>query len=186
MSCFFCIFPGIFCGYLEEKRFYALESGSFIKKNRRAREMKKRYRVIIDYEVDINEKVRVPDSEEIRAENLEKMKEIIDAFIDHPDIMNEYHKLRFFECVMVPDVSADMGELFQVKTFDAIMNSLGQHLPRETASYLISLFCCSSGNEYEGTDEDLSIEFDLILSLLGELVPFRASFKEKCARCMTI
>jgi hypothetical protein len=92
--------------------------------------------------------------------------------------MNEYHKLRFFECGMVPDVSADIGELFRVKTFDAIMNSLGQHLPRETASYLISLFCCSSGNEYEGTDEDLSIEFDLILNLLGELVPFRASFKE--------
>jgi hypothetical protein len=145
--------------------------------------MKKRYRAYIDYEVEIKEKIQVPDSEEISPGKLDKMRQIMDAFIQHPDIMCEYQKIRFYESMMLLySPNHEIKKLLNIKTvdkiFDETMISIGRHLPPETAAYLISLFCTLEGHEYEGTLKDLDREFNLILNLLGELIPIGVSFEE--------
>ncbi|NIM11486.1 MAG: hypothetical protein GTO45_16320 [Candidatus Aminicenantes bacterium] len=152
------------------------ESGGFIKK-RRAREMKKKFWVTLEYEAEINENVRVPDSEEIRPENLEKIQQIIDALQSHQDYLNDYYKIKMSIAIRNGHVYFDQfGQFIQEKNEEEIWSSLAQHLQTETASYLL----CLTGNANYDKNEANEIERErsFFIDQIGPLIGVNAWFKE--------
>jgi hypothetical protein len=138
--------------------------------------MKKKYCMIIDYEVEIDEKIGVP-GEEIRPENRDKLQQIIDAFLANPDQLSEFIKYRLYPDYSYSDTpGCNFVDVLQVMRADEICNSLSHHLQPETAAYFFSLL--SPSGVYTGADEDYEKELTLLLSHFEKIIPLRASFKE--------
>lgn len=133
--------------------------------------MKKTYRITIDYEIEINEKVQADG--EYSRELIEKTQHIMDAFFQCPDVLYEFNKYRFYEGFLDVDPwHNDLGELLGIKYKDEYMTPLIMHLPSNTIPYFQVQFCNNSTEKY--SDEGM----DLFRDQFSVPHPLNASFKE--------
>ena len=137
--------------------------------------MKKTYRLTIDYEIEINEKVQA-DGEYIR-ELLEKTQHILNELLLSPEVLREFNKYRFYEGFLDVDPwNNDLGELLGIKDKDEYMKPLTMHLPSNTIPYFQVQFC--------NTGRNISIEkysdagMSLFVDQFCAPIPLNASFKE--------
>lgn len=102
--------------------------------------MKKTYRLTIDYEIEINEKVQADG--EYSRELVEKTQHIMNAFFLVPEVLHEFIKDRFYEGFLDVDPwGNDLGELLEIKDQYEYMKALTRHLPANTVPYFLALFC---------------------------------------------
>ncbi|NIM10619.1 MAG: hypothetical protein GTO45_01395, partial [Candidatus Aminicenantes bacterium] len=75
--------------------------------------MKMMYRVSIDYEVEIIE--RIPVLRPTRRGNPDKIQQVIDTFVSHRDILTEFNKSRLYEGLLDSDPwGNDLGPFLRV------------------------------------------------------------------------
>jgi hypothetical protein len=133
--------------------------------------MKKTYRLTIDYEIEINEKVQADG--EYSRELIEKTQHIMNAFFLVPEALHEFNKDRVYEFFFNHDFgNNDLGELLGRKAEDEYMKPLIMHLPANTIPYFQALFCNNSTEKY--SDEGM----DLFRDQFSVPLPLNASFKE--------
>jgi hypothetical protein len=137
--------------------------------------MKKTYRLTIDYEIEINERVEADG--EYSQELVEKTQHIMNAFFLCPEILLEYNKDRFYEGFLDVDPwNNDLGELLEIKDQSEYMKALIKHLPANTIPYFQALFSIFEGNsspaEYSNEGMNLCID------QFSKPIPIHASFKE--------
>jgi hypothetical protein len=137
--------------------------------------MKCIYRVSIDYEVEIIE--RIPFLNLHRVENLARRQQVMDAFVMHRDILMEFNKGRLYEGLLDSDAFGnDLGKYLRVMDKKEIWHALARHLSPETAAYVLGLVY--PGKAYNGTAAEQDNEQRLLFSRFGDFVPLAASFKE--------
>ncbi len=137
--------------------------------------MKKTYRITIDYEIEINEKVEADG--EYSRELVEKTQHIMNAFFLAPEVMLEYNKQRFYEGFLDVDPwNNDLGELLEIKDQYEYMKTLTRHLPANTVPYFQALFCNIEGNP--GINEYSDEGMRLWIEQFSKSIPLHASFKE--------
>ena len=108
--------------------------------------MKKNYRLTIDFEIDIDEKVRVPGeiagNGECTAEMLEKTQHIMDAFFKEPRVMDNFIKNRLNSRILCNEGAQDaMAEVLDLHEEKEFMSLLAPHIPPGTVPYLLGVFC---------------------------------------------
>jgi len=135
--------------------------------------MKKTYRLTIDYEIEINEKVKADG--DYSLELVKKTQHIMNAFFLCPEILLEYNKERFYEGFLdFAPWGIDLGELLEIKDQDEYMKSLTRHLPANTVPYFQALFCDIEGNS---SIEAYSNEgMGLCIEQFSKPIPIHASF----------
>lgn len=137
--------------------------------------MKMMYRVSIDYEVEIIE--RIPVLRPTRRGNPGKIQQVIDTFVSHRDILTEFNKSRLYEGLLDSDPwGNDLGPFLRVMNKKDIWYSLAQYLSPETASYFLSLVC--RPKKYTGSKEEHDRETRLFFNRFGDFIPLSATFKE--------
>lgn len=137
--------------------------------------MKKTYRLTIDYEIEINEKVQADG--EYSRELIVKTQHILNAFFLAPEALREFNKDRFYEGFLDVDPwNNDLGELLGIKDQHEYMKPLIMHLPSNTIPYFQVLFCNADRNisSEECSDEGMNLFRDQ----LSVPIPIHASFKE--------
>ena len=149
--------------------------------------MKKNYRLTIDFEIDINEKVKVPgditDNGECTPEILEKTQHIMDAFFKEPRVMDEFIKNRLYSHIHYNHWTREvMAELLGLKTEEEFLPLLAPHLPPGSVPYLLGVFCGDKNFPvpYEAVpyDEDATLN-DMVLDQFGDFKLASGSIKER-------
>ena len=151
--------------------------------------MKKNYRLTIDFEIDINEKIKVPgnmeDNGECTPEILEKTQHIMDAFFKGPRIMFEFIKNRFFERILCNEYSKDeIAEVLGLHTDEELISLLVPHLPPGAVSYLLGIFL--GDKNFSCKDDDDAALNAMLLYQFGDFTPVRGSIIEQEKDCNSI
>jgi hypothetical protein len=137
--------------------------------------MKKTYRLIIDYMVEINEKVQADG--EYSREIIERTQHIMNAFFLVPEVLNEFIKERIHYCFFNTDAyNNELVECMRIKKDTGYMHVLSQHLPSGTVPYFQALFC--HAKDCTTPYDDLDDGFDLVVDQFPRPTPVHASFKE--------
>jgi hypothetical protein len=137
--------------------------------------MKKTYRLTIDYEIEINEKVQADG--EYSRELIEKTQHILNAFFLVPDVIDEFNKNRLYTGFLDCDPwGNDMGEFLDIKEQEVFMSTLCRHLPPRTVQYFRELFY--HVENYSITGKVLDEGLNLLVVQFRKPIPLNASFKE--------
>ena len=137
--------------------------------------MKKTYRLTIDYEIEINEKVQAYG--EYSRELGVKTQHIINAFFQCPEVLLDFVKNRLFNFLLYGDPKGHyMAESLDIKKEEVFMRNLSRYLPTGTVPYLLELFGYEENNSI--SNEDLEEGLGLLLEQFSKPIPLHASFKE--------
>jgi len=142
--------------------------------------MKKTYRLTLDYEIEINDRVVVPEEEGAYTfEMREKTQFILDALQRHPDVLHETIKHRIYWSFLDCDAgNNDLRDIIGLKDEIEINSRLVPDIPVSAMQYYLAIFC---GNEefQEVIPEEVDCDGRwLFVSQFGDFVPLRGSFEE--------
>jgi len=140
--------------------------------------MKKTYRVTVDYELDFNKQVKLPEEPaKISREMVEKTQHIIDAVLSQPQVMLELVKHRLYWGFLESSPNYEkMEEAIELKEEAEVMSLLIPEIPSDTIPYFSSIFCNST--EYSVSDEEYSEGLGLFLSQFAAFNIIDASIKD--------
>lgn len=142
--------------------------------------MKKIYRLTIDFETEINEKVKVPGKEiedpgKYTPEMLEKTQHIMNAFFMNPGIMHEYIKFRLYWAFRDFDqLEKPVYGLLGVQDEYQLLPLLNKDIPTRTVPYFTGLLSLNNTN-FPGTDKEEEIARGLFYNQFWGFNPFRGS-----------
>jgi len=137
--------------------------------------MKKTYRLTIDYEIEINEKVKADG--EYSLELVEKTQHIMNAFFLCPNVLYDFVKDRLYDFLLYGDPRGHyMAECLDIKDEEVFIRNLSPCLPTGTVPYLLELF--SHGGNNSTDDKCLEEGLGLLLAQFSKPIPIQASFKE--------
>jgi len=144
--------------------------------------MKKNYRLTIDFEIDINEKVKVPgnmaDKGECTPAILEKTQHVMDAFFKEPGVMHEFIKNRLFSRILCSDHSQEeMVEVLGLQAEEELISLLAPHLPPGAVPYLLGVFL--GDKNFPCTDDDDAALNNMVLYQFGDFTIAGVSLKEQ-------
>ena len=142
--------------------------------------MKKIYRLTIDFEIEINEKVKVPGEEsedpgEYPPGMLEKTQHIMNAFFMNPGILHEYIKFRlYWRFLAFNHLEKLLHGLLGVQDEDQLLPLLTKDIPIRTVPYFTG-FCGLNNIDFPGTDTEEEMAKEFFYSQFWGFNPFRGS-----------
>jgi hypothetical protein len=148
-------------------------------KKQEVKPMQKRYRITIDYNFDINEKVSADGDEEVNSKLIEHAQHILNALFLRPDILLKFLKNRLYWGNLDCDPwGNDMGDMLGIEksVSEKYMLSLSQYIPAETKPYFFELFSEETRNH--DIVKDVDILRGLIIIQFKGPTPVNASIEE--------
>jgi len=139
--------------------------------------MEKNYRITLDLQVKVNEKVKVKGK--IDQKSCEHIQEYLDYLFANPGKHSKFHKVRFLWKDLFNNKynDSEIKKRLKIANDDDNYLDIASNLPTEAENYFKKFFC----NGYKsGSDEDdkLSREFWIFISQFGGYKVVKAEIED--------